>query len=88
MQQVVSKWGQWTPLDTSEVGMPDYSAYESRDIPSADFPEYSWQRNEDYLDDFLGQGKDLIQRVKQGIYGMLISPRVSCASLHIPVGLC
>jgi hypothetical protein len=68
MQQVISKWGQWNSLDTSAVGMPDYSAYESRDIPSADFPEYSWQRNKDYLKDFLGEGKDLIERVKQGIY--------------------
>jgi hypothetical protein len=68
MQEVISKWGQWKPLNTSDVGMPDYSAYESRDIPSADFPEYSWQRNQDYLEDFLGQGKDLIHRVKQGIY--------------------
>jgi hypothetical protein len=68
MQQVISKWGQWNSLDTSAVGMPDYSAYESRDIPSAEFPEYSWQRNKDYLKDFLGEGKDLIERVKQGIY--------------------
>jgi hypothetical protein len=68
MQQVVSKWGQWTSLDTSDVVMPDYSAYESRDIPSAEFPERSWQRNKDYLKDFLGHGKDLIERVKQGIY--------------------
>jgi hypothetical protein len=68
MQQVISKWGQWTSLDTSDVVMPDYSAYESRDIPSADFPEHSWQRNKDYLKDFLGHGKDLVERVKQGIY--------------------
>jgi hypothetical protein len=68
MQQVIKKWGLWTPLDTSDVSMPNFSEYESRDMPSADFPEISWQRNEDYLDDFLGQGKDLIQRVTQGIY--------------------
>ena len=68
MQQVISKWGQWTSLDTSDVIMPDFPAYESRDIPSADFPEQSWQRNKDYLKDFLGNGKELIERVKQGIY--------------------
>jgi hypothetical protein len=68
MQQVIQKWGQWTPLDTLGVGMPNFLAFESRDMPSIYFPDYSWQHNEDYLDDFLGQGKDLIQRVKQGIY--------------------
>jgi hypothetical protein len=68
MQQVISKWGEWVPPDSSYVGMPQYSKYPFRDIPSDEFPQYSWQLDENYLKDFLGQGKELIKRVKNGIY--------------------
>jgi hypothetical protein len=47
MQQVISKWGQWTSLDTPDVVMPVFSAYES-DIPSAEFPE-RLAANKDHL---------------------------------------
>jgi hypothetical protein len=66
MQQVISKWGQWTSLDTSDVVMPDFQRTDRGLFPLL-FPELL-AAHRTTSRTFLGHGKDLIERVKQGIY--------------------
>jgi hypothetical protein len=52
MQQVISKWGQWTSLDTSDVVMPDFQRTDRGLFPLL-FPELL-AAHRTYLKDFFG----------------------------------
>lgn len=69
MRQTVKNWGQWVPPDGyGYLGAPVYDDFAHRDVPADEFPDYAWQSDPAYLQQFLGQGKALIHRVQQGIY--------------------
>ena len=68
MEQTVRTYGQWVPPDSSYLGAPDYDAHQYRDVPAAEFPDFAWQIKPNYLENFLQESKDLVQRVRRGIY--------------------
>ena len=56
-QPDTAKWGSWTMPDTRKRPSTDvYAPYPSRDIPFQDLPKDAWQRDSDYVKEFLAQG--------------------------------
>jgi len=67
-QELAKKWGEWTFQDLKADLRPteDYcGAYPSRDIPWEEFPHNAWQTDTGYLQAFLPQARDLVERAME-----------------------
>eukprot|EP00518_Triparma_eleuthera_P015769 CAMPEP_0197560036 /NCGR_PEP_ID=MMETSP1320-20131121/22387_1 /TAXON_ID=91990 /ORGANISM="Bolidomonas sp., Strain RCC2347" /LENGTH=805 /DNA_ID=CAMNT_0043121551 /DNA_START=357 /DNA_END=2774 /DNA_ORIENTATION=- len=53
--------------DDASRSRPDYSSFPSRDVPSSSFPDTSWQNDAVYLNHFIQEGVELIDRTLQAI---------------------
>jgi len=64
------KWGKWKFYDGAESTRPteDYCAkYPNRDIPGEEFPENAWQTDAVYVNHFINEGLNLVERVQEAI---------------------
>ena len=76
MARIRQEWGAWNFSDTfwaakgGEGPRPtvDFTQTPYRDVPSADFPQGSWQTDRDYQTHFIEESKALVDRVREGIY--------------------
>lgn len=72
--QPVDTYGSWTLVDSRERPGDDfYTKYPNRDVPWAEFPENAWQKDPEYLPQFLDQGIALVERAMEAIlteYGL------------------
>jgi len=91
MAKVREEWGAWDfrdPRDDQKDGKTttpgkddkprleaDFSKAQYKDLPSEDFPPTSWQADEDYVARFIEEGKNLVHRVKEGIYAEIGWPK-------------
>lgn len=70
MKLTIDKYGKWQTPELPH-GVSTHLQGEILKTPHRDyetFPETSWQANAEYLEAFLTQAKDLVGRVKEGIY--------------------
>mmetsp|Transcript_36526 Transcript_36526/g.44057 ORF Transcript_36526/g.44057 Transcript_36526/m.44057 type:complete len:392 (-) Transcript_36526:1685-2860(-) len=76
MQKVREEYGAWdfnTDFDddgdqsSPRVGA-DFSNVNYRDLPADEFPISSWQSDKVYVEKFLSEAKQLVHRMKEGIY--------------------
>ena len=65
---VMRKFGFFDAPDFGDLERPDFTGIPHRDKPVTDFTPNHWQSNEEYLKLWLVQAKDLVSRVKEGIY--------------------
>ena len=90
MQKVREEWGAWdfrdpraekqektNSLDSEYEGRAaaDFSKASHKDLPVEDFPPDAWQADEEYLANFLSEGKKLVNRVREGIYAEVGWPK-------------
>jgi hypothetical protein len=75
MEAIKKEWGAWeAPTDvfyekySVRRPEPPFDTYPYRDLPLKKFPEHSWQLDETYVASFLQQAKELLHRVKEGVY--------------------
>jgi len=69
MEAVRKEWGAWDFHPDShpqEVG--DFEGVEYRDLPVDRFPTSAWQRDEEYVAQFLGEARSLVTRMQEGIF--------------------
>lgn len=71
-QELTEKWGTWlVPLEEDSYRTRPtndfYAQYPNRDIPYSQFPSNAWQRDQEYLSQFLTQGLALVQRSMEAI---------------------
>ena len=68
-KEMIDKWGSWTLVDTKDRPKEDYyMKYPNRDIPRAEFPSNAWQTDKEYLDKFLPESLNLVERALKAIY--------------------
>ena len=63
-------FGSWQLVDAKRASRPAddfYNKYPNRDVPWADFPDTAWQKDKDYLPQFLNQGIALVERALNAI---------------------
>mmetsp|Transcript_1091 Transcript_1091/g.1991 ORF Transcript_1091/g.1991 Transcript_1091/m.1991 type:complete len:585 (+) Transcript_1091:90-1844(+) len=72
MEAVRNDWGAWDFTDpkTSDVPRPTvpFDTIQYRDASRESFPPNAWQSDGEYLQSFLPEAKELVDRVKEGIY--------------------
>ncbi len=70
MENVRNKWGAWDFHDDANVIRPiaNFDSTEYKDMPNSKFPEKSWQMDETYVKSLIGEGRKLIDRIREGIY--------------------
>jgi hypothetical protein len=70
MNAVRREWGAWTDIEQDDITrpLPNFSMARYGDINNTDFPENSWQCDEDYIAKFIIEAKALVNRVREGIY--------------------
>ena len=70
MAEVRVKWGAWEFNDEHPEIRPiaNFEKTPYRDMKNTDFPKKSWQTDEKYVKDFINEGKNLVDRVREGIY--------------------
>lgn len=65
------EFGAWTLVDTKRASRPDdafYNQYPHRDVPWSDFPDdTAWQKDAEYLPEFLDEGIALAERAMEAI---------------------
>ena len=66
----LKEWNGWsmTKARSSSLDESFYVKYPNRDIPKGDFPDSSWQRDEAYLEEFISQSSDLMDRAMAAIW--------------------
>ena len=65
-----TEWGSWLLTDEKEQERPKqdfYAKYKNRDVPRTEFPSNAWQLDQEYVKEFLHQGKLLVRRVSEAI---------------------
>ena len=63
-------YGSWNLVDHKRSTRPDdafYANYPNRDVPWADFPDTAWQKDSEYLPQFLDEGIALAERAMEAI---------------------
>ena len=72
MNKVRQEWGAWDFNDEHPEIRPIANhileAVPYRDAKNEDFPKKSWQTDEKYVKDFIGEARKLVDRVREGIY--------------------
>jgi hypothetical protein len=69
-----STWGYFDFEDPSEEWrgkvrpIPDFESVSHRDVKGSDFPEGSWQKDDEYMKRFLSEAKKLVNRTMEAIY--------------------
>ena len=66
--QLKEKWGEWTFDKPRTTDLTDlYLKYPHRDVPYDEFPASAWQKDTEYLAEFLKQGQLLVNRTMRAI---------------------
>ena len=77
MKKVREEWGAWSFVDPSEdqygpMGRDrprtDFTGVPYKDLPAEQFIDGSWQTDQTYVEQFIGEAKRLVHRVKEAIY--------------------
>jgi len=71
-EALADKWGAWSLVDSKADRRPYedfFAAYPHRDIPWQDLPSAAWQVDTSYVEEFLKQGVDLVDRSMEAILG-------------------
>lgn len=70
MNKVRDEWGAWNFVDstTSIRPMANYDHTPYKDMKNKDFPANSWQKDPKYVEEFIGEAKKLITRVREGLF--------------------
>ena len=72
MNKIRQEWGAWDFNDEHPEIRPIANEYLDsvpyRDMKNEDFPKKSWQTDETYVKDFIGEARKLVDRVREGIY--------------------
>lgn len=69
-----STWGYFDFEDPKEEWrgkvrpIPDFESVPHRDVKNSDFPDGAWQRDDEYITQFLSEAKKLVNRTMEGIY--------------------
>jgi hypothetical protein len=69
-----STWGSFDFEDPKEEWrgnvrpMPDYESVPHRDVKGVDFPDGAWQKDDEYMKQFLSEAKKLVNRTMEAIY--------------------
>ena len=70
-QQLADEWGSWTLVDSKRASRPGDDFYRSfgphRDVPNHEFPATAWQKDTEYLGQFLSEGIALTKRAMEAI---------------------
>ena len=81
MESVRSRWGAWDFVDDyalknkgKERPVADFSDTEYKDMMAPKFPAGSWQTDAAYVERFLAEAGDLVDRVREGVYAELGRP--------------
>jgi hypothetical protein len=74
LEQMGARWGSWAFVDQKASIRPDqrsdyFAAYDHRDIPWSEFPSDAWQKDTEYLQEFLPAAHDLVTRAMEAILG-------------------
>ena len=48
--------------------MPDFDSVPHRDVKGSDFPDGAWQKDDEYMKQFLAEARKLVNRTMEGIY--------------------
>jgi hypothetical protein len=67
---LVTKWKAWTLVDEKRSMRPGnefYNQYPNRDVPWTQFPDSAWQKDTEYLPQFLNEGLLLVERAMEAI---------------------
>jgi len=69
MSKIRKDWGAWSFYDSVENRPePDFDSVDYRDLDVKKFPQGSWQTDETYINNFLSEGRQLVDRMKKAIY--------------------
>lgn len=69
-----SSWGFFDFEDPKEEWrgkvrpIPDFESVPHRDVKGSDFPDGAWQKDDEYMTEFLNEAKKLVNRTMEGIY--------------------
>ena len=72
--QTASTWGFFDFEDPDEKWrgkvrpMPDFESVPHRDVKGSDFPDGAWQKDDEYMRQFLNEARKLVNRTMEGIY--------------------
>jgi hypothetical protein len=108
MTDIVNEFGQWNneafeQLGAVNVGEDFFSYFKYRDVPPDEFPDLAWQRNKEYIGNFLDQAQALVEATKEGIMQEYSHPNpdetekelfsgrliyLACGPACCPVALC
>jgi hypothetical protein len=68
-KEIIDKWGSWS-FNESRPQVKDsfYQSFPNRDVPHDQWPENAWQRNPEYLKQFLGHAMALVERTQNAIF--------------------
>ena len=65
---MIQEWGSWTLTDDKKRPTHDfYADYPHRDVPRTEFPPNAWQLDPEYLDKFLPESLQLVERAQRAI---------------------
>jgi len=69
MQSISKQYGAWTNPDKVYAQLPSsfLDLFEFLDVPMDEFPEDSWQKDQQYIFDFLDKAKSLVENTMQAI---------------------
>ena len=75
LDKLAEKWGKWSLKDTKDRPKEEIftADYPNRDIPFEKIPDNAWQKDKDYMEKWLKEGLDLVERAQEAIlaeYGM------------------
>jgi len=70
MEQVRSDWGSWDFKEefTKIRPLANYEKVPYKDMKREEFPDKSWQTDEDYTRTLISEGRKLMSRMREGIY--------------------
>jgi len=71
MAAVRKEWGAWNftdPHPKLKRDAPDFDSVDYRDLKNSEIPDTAWQKDEEYVRGFIKEGKDLVNRVIEGVY--------------------
>lgn len=70
MSKVIEEFGVWNNPDYEDAfGVDDdfFEDYYYRDVPTEDFPDWAWQKDREYILNFLDEAQALVEATKEGI---------------------
>ena len=88
MQNVKETFGAWDLIDPYYADNGNYrprldaTLFPNGDAPLAEFPNDVWQLDEEYVGNFISQARELIDRLKEGIYAEYGMPSTTPDGKH------